>query len=160
MEYTLADLAKLTGLKPRTLQLWAEGGVLRVDEVHGGSGRYRRYGRREAIIACLMVPFHRLQMTIGQLVLISADIRAVLTGGGDGQVTWEDIEDCVAGIRRVRMIVHALEKGHGISFHVEDQGDKAKNSMAAVGALVTQYEDEPAAISLTLLVNQHVKPLR
>ncbi|TPJ50625.1 MULTISPECIES: MerR family transcriptional regulator [unclassified Mesorhizobium] len=162
MEYTLSDLTEITGAKRRTLQLWAEAGVILTDDVHGGTGTYRRYSRQEALIACLMVPFHRLQMSIGQLALISNGIRGQLNGEGDGKVYWTDIEASIAGAAKCYLIVSAFDGADAVpvSFYVPRPSAKPGAQYAGIGAMMAMHESEPSSISLTLLVNTHVKALR
>ncbi len=78
MDYTLADLVKITGARRRTLQLWAEGRVLEAlpTTERQGTGTHRRFDRNEAIVACLLHGFARkMQMPIGVLLRISELLR-------------------------------------------------------------------------------------
>ncbi|TPJ85526.1 MerR family transcriptional regulator [Mesorhizobium sp. B2-5-13] len=162
MEYTLSDLAKITGAKRRTIQLWAEARVIQTDDVHSGSGTYRKYSRQEAAIACLMVPFARLQMSIGQLAIISNGIRGHLNGEGDGNVYWKDIEASIAGTAKCYLIVSAFDGADEVvpvSLYVPKR-QAGSAQYAGIGAMMAMHESEPGAISLSLLVNTHVKALR
>jgi hypothetical protein len=75
--YTLADLARVTGAKRRSLQLWADAGVIVPEKStdRGGSGTHRRFSRKEAIIACIVHAFALHQIAIGELQEISTAIR-------------------------------------------------------------------------------------
>jgi hypothetical protein len=77
LDYTLADLARVTGAKRRSLQLWADAGVIVPEKStnRGGSGTHRQFSRREAIIACIIHPFAMRQMAIGELLNLSERIR-------------------------------------------------------------------------------------
>jgi hypothetical protein len=76
---TLSDIAGATGAKPRTVQLWADAGVIVAE--HGtdreGSGRHREFGKGEVIIACIVAPFAVDKMAIGGLLNIARTIRHV-----------------------------------------------------------------------------------
>jgi hypothetical protein len=76
-EYSLADLVEMTGAKPRSLQIWAERGVIQpIKSTSGaGTGVHRLFSRKEAIIACIIHPFAMRQMSIGELLNLSQHIR-------------------------------------------------------------------------------------
>lgn len=75
--YSLADLVEITGAKRRSLQLWADAGVIQAERAteRAGTGVHRRFSRQEAIIACLVQPFAARQMAIGHLQIIAKTIR-------------------------------------------------------------------------------------
>jgi hypothetical protein len=76
---TLSDISKATGAKPRTVQLWADAGVI-VPEPgtdREGSGKHREFGKGEVIIACIVAPFAVDKMAIGGLLNIARTIRHV-----------------------------------------------------------------------------------
>jgi hypothetical protein len=79
-EYSLADLVEITGAKPRTLQVWAERGVIQPikSTAHAGTGVHRLFSRKEAIVACIIHPFASHQIGIGELHLISGVLRSHL----------------------------------------------------------------------------------
>ena len=78
--YTLADLTKLTGAKRRSVQFWAEAGALKAEAEteRSGSGTHRRFGRDEAIIACVLHQFAQQQIAIGHLIEVSVGFRHLL----------------------------------------------------------------------------------
>src|SRR5262245_28796105 len=82
MDYTLADLTRITGAKRRSVQLWAEAGVIHAkrETERRGTGTHRRFSRTEAIIACIVHAFARQQMAIGALLTISKAVRLWVTG--------------------------------------------------------------------------------
>jgi hypothetical protein len=100
-EYSLADLVEITGAKPRSLQIWAERGVIQpIKSTSGaGTGHHRLFSRTEAIIACIIHPFSMRQMAIGELLDLSVAIRqhydkrpnAYEHAHGDGN-TWLAVE--------------------------------------------------------------------
>jgi hypothetical protein len=75
--FTLADLVKVTGAKRRSLQLWADAGVIKaVKGTHrAGTGTHRLFDPHEAIVACIVHAFALHQIAIGELLTISAGIR-------------------------------------------------------------------------------------
>jgi hypothetical protein len=94
-EYSLGDLVKITGAKPRALQVWAERGVIQpIKSTSGaGTGVHRLFSRSEAVIACIIHPFAEHQISIGELRIISMVLRGFIAGkhepleaaiGGDG----------------------------------------------------------------------------
>jgi hypothetical protein len=109
-EYTLADLTRITGAKRRSVQLWAEAGVIRAkrDTERRGTGTHRRFSRDEAIIACIVHAFARQQMAIGVLLTISRVVRSWL-GQGRGQV-----ENAIADKRNWFMVYQTSDKAPSI----------------------------------------------
>jgi hypothetical protein len=75
--YSLADLVEVTGAKRRSVQLWAERGVIRAlaGTESAGTGVHRLFPRDEAIIACIIHAFAMRQMAIGELLRISEVVR-------------------------------------------------------------------------------------
>ncbi|MER9726908.1 MULTISPECIES: hypothetical protein [unclassified Mesorhizobium] len=76
--FSLADLTDMTHSKRRSVQLWAEAGVILADESteRAGTGTHRRFSRDEAIIACLVAGLTRhFHMPIGVLLQVSDGIR-------------------------------------------------------------------------------------
>jgi hypothetical protein len=76
-EYTLAQLTRLCGAKRRQVQIMAEAGALKADPIteRGGSGIHRKFGQREAIIACILGKVTEYGITIGTLITIADGIR-------------------------------------------------------------------------------------
>jgi hypothetical protein len=78
MDYSLAELTKIIGAKRRTVQLWAEGGVIQAlpGTDRAGTGTHRRFSRDEAIIGCFVHAFSgELQLPIGVLIRLSRTVR-------------------------------------------------------------------------------------
>ncbi len=84
--YSLADLTKLMGegAKRRTVQLWAEAGVIQADPdtERAGAGTHRRFSKDEAIIACIIRAFASAGMNIGSLLRFSKALRLLLDRKG------------------------------------------------------------------------------
>jgi hypothetical protein len=78
--YTLADLTQITGAKRRSVQLWAEAGVIQAAPAseRAGSGVHREFSRREAIVACIVAAFAFTGIPIGRLLQISKATRTYL----------------------------------------------------------------------------------
>lgn len=75
--YTLADLTRIVGAKRRTVQIWAEAGVIQADPSteRAGTGTARRFGWDEAVIACIVHAFAIRQVSIGHLLKVSCGLR-------------------------------------------------------------------------------------
>lgn len=73
----LADLVKAIGAKRRTVQLWAEAGVLFADphSERAGSGTHRSFGVDEVVIGCIINAFALNGMQIGKLLMHSKQLR-------------------------------------------------------------------------------------
>ena len=83
--YLLAQISRLTRLKPRTLQFWTSSGVLEpeVGTLHGGPGKHRRYSQQELEIAALLAPLNAYNFQIGTLRSISAYFRHIFAAGAE-----------------------------------------------------------------------------
>jgi DNA-binding transcriptional MerR regulator len=87
MSYSVSDIAKATGLKTRTIQFWADKGVMRASSVttDAGKGTHRSFSADELIIACLVHPLslgHKGNQvrSIGELKEISKNLRSLVKG--------------------------------------------------------------------------------
>jgi hypothetical protein len=76
---TLADIVRATGAKSRSVQLWADAGVILPDpgSDREGSGRHRQFSKREAMIACIIAPFAAEKVAIGGLKAIARGLREI-----------------------------------------------------------------------------------
>lgn len=86
MDRTLSDVAKVTGAKKRTIQLWADGGLIRAINAttRRGTGVHRRFAEGEVKVAALLTPLANLGLTIGQLEWFAALFRdAVMDDDGN-----------------------------------------------------------------------------
>jgi hypothetical protein len=74
---TLSDISKATGAKPRSVQLWADAGVIIPEPGtdREGSGRHREFSKSEVIIACIVAPFAADKMSIGGLLGLARVVR-------------------------------------------------------------------------------------
>jgi DNA-binding transcriptional MerR regulator len=82
-DYTLADIVRITGAKQRSIQLWADAGVIRADTSteRRGTGTHRRFSRNEAIIASIINVFSKRQVAIGELQRLASALRRFLQIG-------------------------------------------------------------------------------
>jgi hypothetical protein len=94
---TLADLTRISGLKRRTAQVWAEGGALIADEATDrmGSGVHRVFSRDEAIICVMLAQFELVSPPIGRLKFLAGLIRKELKRAHS--IFKDDIEAVIAG---------------------------------------------------------------
>jgi hypothetical protein len=83
MDFTLADIVRVSGAKRRSIQLWADAGVIRAytSTERRGTGTHRRFSRDEAIIASIINVFNRRQVAIGELQRLSHGLRKLLNSG-------------------------------------------------------------------------------
>ncbi|MCC8961731.1 hypothetical protein H8A95_05195 [Bradyrhizobium sp. Pear76] len=109
--YSLGGLVEVTGAKRRSLQLWADRGVIQADRgtEDAGTGTHRQFSREEAIIGCAIRPFAERQIAIGELKKIATALRSMMlldanakvfssAIGGDGDTmliceSWDAKED-------------------------------------------------------------------
>jgi len=110
--YSLADLTKLTGAKRRSVQLWAEAGVIQAkrETERAGTGTHRRFSRREAIIACIVKVFADGRVSIGVLKAIAQAVRTdstlpAMKGEHPGTIGLSIFEACIAEKTLVFLLV-------------------------------------------------------
>jgi hypothetical protein len=114
-EYSLADLVEVTGAKRRSLQIWADRGVIHPikSTANAGTGVHRLFSRKEAIIACIIHPFALRQIAIGELLSISKLMRMYLSD------TSEPIEKAIRGAGTTMLSVESYYEG-GKNLHWVD----------------------------------------
>lgn len=88
MEYTLAEMEKVTGAPRRALQFWTDRGAIRAGK-GVRRGVHRRFSRDEAIVACILHAFSYL--TIADLKSVAIGVRAMLDANR------KSIEKAIAG---------------------------------------------------------------
>lgn len=81
MEYTVAQLAKMVEAQPRTIQLWADFGVLVPTKgtQGAGTGTHRRFSITEVRVAALLVTFARIGVPRGVLKRAADKFRDALS---------------------------------------------------------------------------------
>jgi hypothetical protein len=108
MDYTLADLARISKAKRRSLQLWADAGIIRAyaGTERKGTGTHRLFGRDEVIIASILNGFSRRQVAIGELQRLGLAIRHFLDAGAERVA----LEEAIQGEQRFLILAWFLEK--------------------------------------------------
>jgi hypothetical protein len=101
VDYSLADVVRMTGGKRRSVQLWAESGAILAHPATDkrGTGTHRSFSRDEVIIACCLNGLARRQVGISELTRIGRGLRTFLNRGKfrariekaiSATGTWED----------------------------------------------------------------------
>ena len=112
-EYTLSELAKITGAKPRSIQLWADAGIIKAAAAteRAGSGTHRRFSRQEAVIACVLATFADQKIAIGGLSQIAHGLRAMpeLRDRTHGKV--DILGDALRGVKTFLVVKWGSLKG-------------------------------------------------
>jgi hypothetical protein len=83
VDYSLADVSRISGGKRRSVQLWAESKAILAYSAtdRRGTGTHRRFNRDEVIIACCLNGLARRQVGIGELIRIGRGLRSFLNRG-------------------------------------------------------------------------------
>jgi hypothetical protein len=103
MGYTLADIVRISGAKRRSIQLWAEAGVIHAhtSTERKGTGTHRRFRRDEVIIACIINVFSMRQVAIGELQRLASGLRRFLNWGRNR----DRLEGAVSGFEPSYLII-------------------------------------------------------
>jgi MerR-like DNA binding protein len=131
---TLSDLARATGAKPRTVQLWADAGVV-VPEIgtdHEGPGRHREFSKNEAIVACIVAPFAADKMAISGLIPLARMVRDHLRDKGT-----KAFDHAIKGVGKNFLVVSMI---HFDPVRVTGYTDKLTH---AVGTIEGPLSDQP-----------------
>ena len=162
MEYTVAELAGITGAKPRSIQFWAASGLLHPnpDTMGAGPGTHRRYSREEALVACVL---HALT---GSIRLALGDLRNVAEGARnlmEHRDARADVEAVIAGNRRMYLIFERWGGKHW-SLHMvgADPADAATPSLELAKAMArsAQHLEKDNSAAMIVLLNKYTKGLR
>ena len=80
MKNSLSEVTRLTGAKSRSIQLWADAGILQPhEETRGaGTGTHRLFPKEEVIIAALLIPLASLGVQKRWLHLFADVVRSAL----------------------------------------------------------------------------------
>jgi hypothetical protein len=83
MDYSLADVVRMTGGKRRSVQLWAESEAILAYPAtdRRGTGTHRSFSRDEVIIACCLNGLARRHVGISELKRIGRGLRTFLNRG-------------------------------------------------------------------------------
>ena len=161
-EYTLADLTRLTGAKRRSVQLWAEAGVLtaEADSDRAGTGTHRRFSRNEAVIAIITTALAQLHLPIGDLLKVSGAVRSVFNGQGDGQPWWEDVERCIQGELDMNLVIANSSRDARITPFTHPKEEKPEKKWLRIGETISQIEQEPDGVGLLIPLAKRLRNLR
>jgi DNA-binding transcriptional MerR regulator len=91
--HTLSDITRITGGNRRTLQFWAEQGVLRSTRQHEGSGVPREFDDSEVVVACVVNALSSQGVPVGKLTAAADGIRRHLVP----PIEREIFNDAIAG---------------------------------------------------------------
>ena len=158
MAYTVATLIRLTGAKRRTVQFWADQGLIHATKAtqEQGPGVHRTFTRGEAIIACLIHPFSLgwrgdQSRSISELREIANTIRRLLKP----PVTRADFERAIIGDGQIYLVLTWVFGG-GIEINMPNFGEvKSYDFQATFSTL----EKTPGRGEV-LYLNEWLKPLR
>ena len=179
MDYTLADLARVTGAKRRSLQLWADSKII---IAHGGTdragtGTHRRFSRREAIVACVIHAFALHQIAIGELFRIALVVRFFVQIASGEQGTGDDGVFLMKGKKKrrldpiVRDMLESAIKGRGEATFVyeswsEEKGDDTDggltstvNIFAAPNNVEFHHLDKPQGFAAAFLLRNYLSKI-
>ena len=158
--YTLADLTRVTGVKRRTVQLWAEAGAIEalVESEHAGTGVHRKFYREEAIVACILAPLSRLKVSIGKLVEFGEALR---------DIVWDQeysprLEACIAGKTGMFLfcsVPFSEEEGMEVWISEPEEKDEAAEIIQMLGHDLF-FKPAHRSVTLTFGLHDWLMPLR
>jgi hypothetical protein len=128
--YSLSDLAKISGAKRRSVQLWAEGGALLVEPGSDrmGRGTHRKFQQIEAVIAAILARLAPWNISIGRLKRIAEGLRSQMESNATVRaIVW----GCVGGRGTARIAVFA---DGGVSLIGGDDEDKLARPLRRLNA--------------------------
>ncbi|MCH8096466.1 MAG: MerR family transcriptional regulator [Proteobacteria bacterium] len=131
-DITLSQLAKCTGLRPRTLQFWTLNGVIQCDPEteHGGPGVPRRYSEDEVAVALVLSEIIRMPLQVGALREIAERFREIMHFGPENGITdpvhWETSHD------EEKLWDEAWELAKSQDWKVKNQGIQLKKKHHAL----------------------------
>ena len=175
-DYTLADLTRITGARRRSVQLWAEAGVIKAAPAteRAGTGTHRRFSRDEAIIACIVSAFARRQMPVGQLLRISAVLRGGLDNPADYPEMRYEFEKAIYDQGRIFFVLKGAgtpgyvdsfgpndeHTDHILSVEVIDAGLVEHDAIERVGRSVVERLSSHGSFCAVIMLNPYLEGLR
>ena len=131
---TLSDIVKVTGAKPRTVQFWADAGVIIPDlgSDREGSGRHRQFSKDEMVIACIIAVFAAEKVAIGSLRQISKYVRDIQRGDEGTDRERELISAALAGTETAFVEVMTWRDVRVTDVY-DDEFDRTRYSVSIVG---------------------------
>jgi hypothetical protein len=160
-DYTLADLTRLSGARRRSLQLWAEGGVLLADGAteRAGTGTHRKFSRKEAVIACILHSLALDQMPIGALLRASRALREFASNPTD----WSMIENAINNEMKVFLIMVRSEDAPWsfTIFEPSADEDMEEHELATMGRIaVERLIEHRHSLTRIIYLNDYLRNLR
>jgi hypothetical protein len=174
VDYTLADLARVTGAKRRSLQLWADAKIIAANRGtdRAGTGTHRRFSRKEAIIACIIHAFALHQIAIGELQHIARVVRFFIQIGegrrerDPDDTVWVDIVYPTGGRKDAsfRKILESAIKGEGDGTLVYESWRDEKYDEGVVNIFHTkkvefQNLDKPHGFAAAILLRNYLSKI-
>jgi DNA-binding transcriptional MerR regulator len=157
--YSVADVIKATGMKRRTIQFWADKGVIHATRPtqEGGSGVHRSFTRSEVIIACLIHPVSlgwRGDQTrsLGEIKEFASALRHLLR---DPVIRREEFDNAIADRGKFYLILTWVFGG-GIETAIQMVDGKQKFWFPGV---IDRLEEQSGR-SEVLYLNEWLRPLR
>lgn len=113
---TLADIARIAQAKPRSVQLWADAGVILPVEGtdREGSGRHRLFEPREVLIASVIARFAAEQMAIGMLKSFAFFFRSIMSNGAEMKL----LKQAINGDVELYIAFGSIVSGSGLDIDV------------------------------------------
>jgi DNA-binding transcriptional MerR regulator len=89
-DITVGDIVTATSLPVRTVQFWTDAGVLKPNPAtdRKGSGKHRRYKRRELRIAMALSRLKDFGMTVGVMAELATYLRTLSSVGNEIEVRY------------------------------------------------------------------------
>jgi hypothetical protein len=121
LEYTVTDLARISGANPRSVQHWAASRILsaKPQTDRAGTGTRRLFSQDEAVIASIIRPLLERQTPIGEMLRIALLVRGELLIGWGGRRRL--LAAIIDGRSRGWLVVFAkaamlVQEGSGLAF--------------------------------------------
>lgn len=127
-EYTVTEIARIAGAKPRSVQHWAASGILLPSPQtdRQGTGTARRFEGDEVVIACLMQPLLERQISIGEMLGIAFVIRDQLLTRGPARRAL--LGQIIRGERQA-WFVYFPEQDEPMAFIVPEEAHESFNNV-------------------------------
>jgi DNA-binding transcriptional MerR regulator len=157
MSYSVSDVARATGLKTRTIQFWADKGVMRASAVttDAGKGTHRSFSADELIVACLVHPMSlglkgNQVRSIGELKEISKTLRSLVKG----PATKDYFEQVIAGNDTCFLTLIWIV-GHGLQTFIQSK----KEGNSEIAKILGDLEKAPGRAE-TICLNRWIQGLK
>jgi DNA-binding transcriptional MerR regulator len=163
VSYTVADVINATGLKRRTVQFWADRGVIRATKAtqEGGSGVHRSFTRNELIVACILHPIALgwqgdQTRTLSELTQVANHIRLLVKA----PVACDDFEQAIAGTGQFYLILTWIFGDEIKVTSVETAMPNLREAKSYDFRAMFQTLEQTPGRSEVLYLNEWLRPLR